>query len=114
MDFPTHVKIGWKRFKIEVWDPVGAAREHMYGQCDHLASTIRVDTSHGPHQALETLIHECYHAAFDVGGISRVEGNDHRYTEEAVVSYLAGWHMTLMADNPHLLAYIVWTLEQEQ
>jgi cob(I)alamin adenosyltransferase len=114
MNFPTQIKVGWKIFKVEVWDPVDAAREHMYGRCDHLVSTIRIDTSYGPHQALETLIHECYHAAFDVGGISRVEGNDHRYSEEAVVSYLAGWHMTLMSDNPHLLAYINWVMEQGQ
>jgi cob(I)alamin adenosyltransferase len=112
--FPTTIKVGWKKFHVEQWEPLHASRAGMYGECDHLAGVIRVDTSHGPHQALETLLHECYHAAFDVGGISRLHDREHTYTEEAVVSYLASWHMTLLADNPHLVAYISWVMEQLQ
>lgn len=99
MNLPKTLKVGWKIFTIEVWDPVQAAADHKYGECDHLAKIIRVDVTHGTRQAVETLLHECFHAAFDIGG-----ANESKCTEEEfLVNYTASWLMTMIIDNPILL-----------
>lgn len=104
-ELPNTVKVGWKTFALEVWDSVDAARAHKYGECDHLAGVIRVDRRYGDAQFAETLLHELMHAAFDIGGINRVR-DDERYSEEAVVSFLSTWMMTLFCDNPWLLGFL--------
>ena len=104
-ELPATIKVGWKIFTLEVWDPVDAARAHKYGECDHLAGVIRIDRRYGDAQFAETLLHELMHAAFDIGGISRVNPDD-RFSEEAVVSFLSTWMMTIFADNPWLLGFL--------
>ena len=113
--FPTHVKVGWKRFKVVDWDPAVAAARSLYGECDHLAATIRVDTTKGPRQVAETLWHECIHATFDIGSCHATQGgrND-EYAEEFLVSHFASWTMTLLVDNPHLGAYLSWATSYEE
>lgn len=87
-----------------------AAANHRYGECDHVEAVIRLDASKGPLQAAETLIHECLHAALDVGGAGR---DQKKFEEEHVVSFLASWTMTLLVDNPDLAAYVAWATSQE-
>ncbi len=111
--WPTRVKIGWKRFTVLEWHPETARAAHKYGECDHIEATIRVDTSHGPLQAVETLWHECLHAAVDVGGAHASPRDDDMYDEEHIVSYLGSWSITILNDNPQLLAYMAWAAAQE-
>lgn len=111
--FPTSIKVGWKRFRVQVWSPEVAAANHRYGECDHVEATIRVDLSKGPLQAAETLIHECLHAALDVGASTAREPDAAKYDEESIVRFLASWTMTLFVDNPALAAYVAWATSQE-
>lgn len=112
--FPTHVKVGWKRFKVTDWDPELAAAHRRYGECDHTANEIRVDTSKGHRQAAETLWHECLHATFDIAGLHNLPGGDKdQYSEEFMVSHFASWTITLLGDNPELRAFMDWAASQE-
>ena len=99
---PTNIKVGWRTYRVEVWDPEVAQARQMYGECDHIAQTIRIDTQHDPVQVAETLWHECLHAAYDVGILNRREESE----EELVVSFMSSWTMTMLIDNPALLEFI--------
>jgi len=101
-------------FRVIDWDPAVAMAEKHYGQCDYQAAAIRVDTSHGPRQAAETLFHECLHATFEVGAIHQTAGGRRdAYTEEHIVSHVASWTMTLLGDNPQLRDFLAWAASQE-
>lgn len=105
MKLPETVLVGWKTFKVEDWDPKLAASSRRYGECDHTPAIIRIDTSHSPEQVLETLLHELYHAAIEVGGL--VAGPGPQWDEERVVTYFASWQSTLLKQNP-TLAKLIW------
>ena len=112
--FPKHVKVGWKRYRVAVWQPEVAAAEHKYGECDHVNNEIKVDVTKGHRQAAETLWHECLHAAFDIGALHSLSGAaDDQYPEEFMVSFFASWTITLLGDNPALLAFLSWAASQE-
>ena len=110
--FPKHVKVGWKRYRVTVWQPEVAAAEHKYGECDHVNNEIKVDVTKGHRQAAETLWHECLHAAFDIGALHALPADD-QYPEEFMVSFFASWTITLLGDNPALLAFLSWAASQE-
>ena len=113
--FPSHVKVGWKRYRVAVWQPEVAAAEHKYGECDHVNNEIKVDVTKGHRQAAETLWHECLHAAFDIGALHALPGAaDDQYPEEFMVSFFASWTITLLGDNPALLAFLSWAASQEE
>lgn len=100
INLPESVKIGWKTYHVEVWNhDVAQARLH-YGQCDHSASTIRIDTHFGDEQTLETFLHEIFHAFIDVGGMHQMKTKN--FDEEPVVKYCASWLMTVLSDNPQV------------
>lgn len=99
---PDIIRVGYRSYKVVVWDPEVAEARKMYGECDHIAHTIRLDINHPPEQVAETLWHECLHAAFDVGCANRLDELD----EEAIVSFMSSWTMTMLTQNPQLADFL--------
>lgn len=98
--FPTTVRIGYRDFAIEEWDTKQANAAGRYGECDKANGVIRVDTSYGPVQAAETLIHEVLHGCFHVAGI------DDSDAEERTVTHLSSQLTQVFRDNPDVMAYL--------
>ena len=99
-EFPTSVRIGHFDYRVEDWHPTQAALANRYGECDHMAKTIRVTRCHGDKKAAETLIHEVLHAIFTEWVI---EDGD---KEERIVTTLAGALCTAWRDNPEAFEWI--------
>lgn len=109
VSLPDKVKIGWKLFRVEAWDPDVAAATGRFGECDHVKSVIRVDVSHSARQVAETLIHECLHAMMAVSGANEAPGaRRDQYEEEHVVATLGSGLLTLAVDNPEVWDFISW------
>jgi hypothetical protein len=98
---PKTVQVGWKTFKVEVWDPVAAANARRYGECDHIPAIIRIDVTHGDAQTMECLLHELIHAAIEVGSLSHGD-LPMQWDEERVVSFMGSWLSTLLRHNPEI------------
>lgn len=104
---PATVQIGWKTFTVVAWDHQVALAKQRYGECDHLESTIRVDTSFGDMQIIETFLHELFHAAFDVGQANQDRTNTaETFTEEFAIGFLASWLTTILKQNPELIGLL--------
>jgi hypothetical protein len=98
--FPTTLRIGYRDFVIEQWDAKAASGAGKYGECDRNHAIIRVDTSYGPVQSAETLLHEVMHGCFGVAGIADEDN------EERTITHLSAQLTQVLRDNPHLLAYL--------
>lgn len=98
--FPTVVKIGFIDYSIEDWAPAKAAAAHRYGECDHVALTIRVDRTHDARMAANTLTHEILHAVWTQ---SNLKDEDE---EERVVSTHANGICAAWRDSPDVFAWI--------
>lgn len=100
-DLPTSVKVGRKIYRIENWEPKSAAAERRCGDAAHEIGRIRVDTSFGPAQAAETLLHEILHAIFYIWSM---EDEDN---QERTVGAMSNGLATVMRDNPDVFSWIV-------
>jgi hypothetical protein len=98
--FPTSIKIGFTDYRIEDWGPAKAAAAHRYGECDHLARTIRVDRTHGPRMAANTLFHEVLHACWTAALLKDED------EEERIVGSLANTISAAWRDSPDVFAWI--------
>ena len=96
---PPSVKVGPWVYRVETWHTHYANSRGRYGECEHQTRTIRVDSSYGPIQTAETLLHELLHAVWSAW---RVQDAD---DEERTVSSLALGLTALWIDNPGLLAW---------
>lgn len=110
MNMPYQILVGWKIYRVEVWNHELAEAHHKYGECDHVAGVIRIDLHYGHRQAAETLMHEILHAIYCVGCLvaQREVTEPMNVSEEHVVSYTASWLAAVMVANPALLAYLTF------
>lgn len=100
MELPKQVKIGWRVFRIEAFDPLEAIGKDRYGECNKVSGVIRVDTVHGARQSAETLLHEILHAMFS---IFRMREKD---DEEDIVQTASHGLASIWVDNPDVMAWI--------
>ena len=99
---PKRIKVGFRVFTIEDWHHEMARRAGLWGECDHNESTIRVDTSAGPVQTMETLLHELMHASWNIAGADYVK----EPSEEYLVSMQSAGLTAVLLDNPDLIRFI--------
>lgn len=107
--FPVRVRIGYRPWRIEAWDPPAAQAHDALGECSFREQTIRVLRDLGPTKTANTLLHEILHAAFDLFGFDSVEGP----SEEFLVGQTAGVLSQVMYTNPELRAWLAWAWAQE-
>jgi len=109
-DFPSSIRVGYRTYRIEVWHPAAASGARRYGECGHIERVMRIDTSIGPIQAAETLLHEILHAISSASYAQELfSGNNE---ERAIVGASAGLTQ-VMRDNRELRDWLYWALDQE-
>jgi hypothetical protein len=97
---PEAVKIGYRTFRIEDWEPGAAATKARFGECDTNAGVIRISRMFGAAKAANTLLHEILHGCYAVFCI------DAEDDEEQTVSAVANALSTVWRDNPDVLNWI--------
>lgn len=108
MDFPEKFRVGYRSYHIEDWSPRAAYSSGRYGEASHVEGVIRVDTSHGPVQSAETLLHEILHAVSATN-----HANLFGHGEEAAVTGLSAGLTQVMRDNPAVRDWLAWAWTQE-
>lgn len=108
MEFPTRVKVSYKTYRIEDWHPKAAAGAGRYGEASHQERVLRIDTSFGPIQTADTLMHEILHAIASVGHTELFSGS-----EERAVEGVAAGVTQVMRDNPAVRDWFAWAWAQE-
>lgn len=113
--FPSAVKVGWLVYTIEYvphedWpaehaDAIGVTRSNA-GKI-----IIRMGDEENPAYAFtqiqETLLHEILHACFHVSTLHQnVNDPADESREEHIVAMLSGPLLSVMMDNPHLVAFL--------
>lgn len=97
---PSSVKIGYRTFKIEQWDPIDAIGANRYGEVCPTSLKIKIATHYGQVEAANTLQHEILHAIWCTWPIHETDD------EERLVSTIANALSTVWLDNPSVLAWI--------
>ncbi len=100
IDLPKSLRIGPFDYTVEDWEPREAANDRRYGEVSHVLLRIRVDTCHGPLQALNTLLHEIMHAIWHQYSMGKDD------EEERSIEIMAGAWTQVYRDNPDLLRFI--------
>jgi hypothetical protein len=104
---PTKLRIGPYDWSIRlIADLKDSGGEEISGQCDCRDFAIELNTNQDIHPfpliALETVLHEIYHAIFSV---AHFQSGD---TEERICAVLASYDTQIRRDNPGLVAWIAW------
>ena len=105
-DLPKKVKVGYVDYKIEDWEPAQADSAQRYGETDRVRRIVRVDTTRGPQQSAETLLHEIIHCVY---GMWNLPGDHNK--EEKIVTGLASGLATVWRDSPEIFAWIDLNLQ---
>ncbi len=102
MNLPESVRISWRTYRIEQWHPVAAATVSRYGEIDHVDCVIKVDTSYGYAQTVETLIHEVFHGIWTMANMHDAA----KPSEEFIVGITANGFTQVLLDNPAFRRFI--------
>lgn len=103
-DFPKSIRIGWMDYSVEEWCPRDAAGAQRYGEANHAAKNIRVDTSFGPIQSADTMLHEILHALWRHANIDQVDDPSEEFLVGAIASNLT----QVWRDNPDFVNWYTW------
>lgn len=99
---PATVRIGAFTWAIKDWEARAADNSRAYGMCDKGTHTILIQEGMRPQKEAEVLLHEVFHAIYDVSGLGLMDN----MPEEPIVNML-GYHMLqVIRDNPNLMAYL--------
>lgn len=98
MKLPTTIRVGYKDYAVELWPAAIANAERALGQCDPLAAKIYVCEGLFDIETAKVLMHEVFHALWDVGCLHAAADHD----EELAVSVLSNGFMQVWRDNPAL------------
>ena len=106
---PKAVRIGAFTWAIKDWEARAADNSRAWGMCDKATHTILISGGLKPQREAEVLLHEVFHAIYDVSGMGLMDN----MPEEPVVNML-GFHMLqVIRDNPHLMAYLAACFPKE-
>jgi hypothetical protein len=89
-NIPSPIKVGWKRYKVELVDKVMVEDLECYGSCDFNTETILLREANKGKQMDETLLHEVLHAISDMYTLN---------LEEEVIKPLSSALYTVLEDN---------------
>lgn len=100
-NLPASVRVGPYTFSIEKWSMHQASANQAFGLCSSNEQRISIQSEMPTRwRAVDTFIHELYHAIFYAYGI---EDED---KEERAVGALGTAHVALYRDNPWLIDWI--------
>jgi hypothetical protein len=86
----SHIKVGWKDYKVELVDKVMVEEKECYGSCKFDDETILLRKINEPKQMKATLIHEVLHAIDEMYSFNM---------DEVVIAPLADALFTTLEDN---------------
>lgn len=103
--FPASLRVGPFDWTLRYWTKaeLEGVNEGYLGQC--FKNKLRICLRPGTVVAkeAEVVIHEVFHAIFDVSGLDRVDNTP----EEVAVNHMGyGW-LQVLRDNPALYAYLI-------
>ena len=102
---PDLIKIGYAVYTVEPFkEGVGEAKRRL-GECNHHTKIIHMRFDVPNYEILNTLIHEIYHAIFQVYVI------DSEDAEERIVTTLTNGWIQVYRDNPELIKFITKMLK---
>lgn len=93
MKLPKSIKVGYKKYKVLQWQSTEDRSSPHLGNCDRLRNVIRVDTSYGDAETLNTLVHEVLHACWWNAGLRFDD------IEEEIVNTMANQLTQVLIDN---------------
>jgi len=103
------LRVGFQDLIIKVENP-DFKKDNLtdcYGQYLQRENAIQINAGLEPHDLLNTVIHEIFHACVYVSGLTQKDNplaDDEK--EETVVNNLANIYHTVIRDNPWLLKYM--------
>lgn len=101
-DFPTSIKVGPFHYRVvEDADLVGRDR---CGEIRYGTLTIALSPNTAPDRQAETLLHEVLHAVWEIG-LDVV--SEPKHNTETVIERLSPHLLSVLRDNPDLVAYLV-------
>lgn len=102
---PKHIKVGPFDYRVKLWKKVPADNARSYGMCDRTTTTILIRKGMSPSREREVVLHEVVHAAYDVSGLTCKDD----CPEEMVVNDLSFCLLSVLRENPKLVAYLTAT-----
>lgn len=111
---PDYIQIGPVRVKVTIEEGVKTEDGNpAFGEWMSKNNTIRLEADQSLATRQHTLVHECMHAMFWLGGASALVGamaaGEIHYRanwEEMLVAAMDGSLLVLMRDNPELVEYL--------
>lgn len=97
-----HIDYVIKRVSKKVCD-----KEQCWGYHEPHPPVLAIQEGIDGGRAVDTLIHELFHAILSVMGTGQVIANDPTLMEEHFVGLLASGFTSVLRDNPTLLPYLV-------
>jgi Zn-dependent peptidase ImmA (M78 family) len=101
MNLPDSVRVGaatytFKRRKMDA----------LYGQTHHRKAVINLNTKQADTQLRDTVLHEILHVIFNQAGMASILDTWTHEHEEMMTRLLAPWVLSVIRDNPDLLAFL--------
>lgn len=101
INLPRGLRIGYRDFTVEPWDPLDASGYAKFGSFSNMAGVIRIRADLPPQEMANTLLHEVLHVCHFTGGIQ-----DGGKTEEETVVVLTNQLAQVWRDNPEFVAFM--------
>jgi len=101
MQPPKRVRVGATTYTVQV-----TGKTLLYGETDHLQTEIRLNSGQSQDSLRDTVLHEVLHAVLWISGANKLLTLDDD-AEERLTRLLAPWLLTLLRDNPRLLAFLI-------
>ncbi len=102
MGIPKKIKVGYRDYKVELWDTAEATRAGRRAEIDMWNNTIRISDAWPLEDQRECIIHEVLHALW----YDRALDDTEKWNEEFLVSNIASGLTAVFRDNPGLLKFM--------
>ena len=99
-----HIKIGYTKYKLQIWDKLTASSNEAYGEFFQREQVIGIDGNQTGLQLVNTLLHEIMHGIIYQYGM-KLDG-DADVREETLVNVITNGMCQVYVDNPWLLPWI--------
>lgn len=99
---PASIKVGPFVYAVKRWKRLPAENAEAWGMCDRASTVILLAETTSHQKQREVLLHEVLHAIYGVTGLHHKDGAP----EELVVTDLSPTLLSVLRDNPDLVAYL--------
>ena len=94
MKLPSSIRVGCYDISVQQMEDREAMSHGIYGHYASTEHTIRINGELSPIKMLNTLMHEVFHACYDIAGLSDED------EEERIVTLMANACTQVVRDNP--------------